>query len=222
MTAPATTPHGAGEPVQIAISALEHYEYCARQAGLILLEDTFVHDAATTRGAILHDRVHTAGNETRPGVRTLRALPVWHDSLGLTGICDVVEIRHGAVTPVEHKSGCYQPGGPGDVQVAAQAMCLEAMFGVEIPTAVIWSATDRKRHPVAVDTDLRNQVIVTTDAVRAMLAGNVLPPPRADQRCRRCSLLDACTPGVLANTRRYQHALDDLYRVDVRRPGPPT
>ncbi|MFI1585522.1 CRISPR-associated protein Cas4 [Embleya sp. NPDC020630] len=210
------------EPVQVPISALEHHTYCPRQAGLILLEDAFADDAATVRGTILHERVHTPGHETRPGTKTLRALPLWHDTLGLTGVCDVVEIRRRTITPVEHKSGRYQPGGPGDVQVAAQAMCLEAMFDTTIDTAVVWSATDRRRHEVAVDAALRATVEATTVAVRAMLTAAALPAAPADKRCRRCSMAESCMPKVLAGDRRYRQALADLYRTPTDEPPTPT
>lgn len=222
MTPPHTPEPTPTEPAQVPISALEHYTYCGRQAGLILLEDAFADDAATVRGTILHERVHTPGQETRPGTRTLRALPVWHDALGLTGICDVVEIRRKAVTPVEHKSGRYLPGGPADIQVAAQAMCLETMFDTEITTAVIWSATDRRRHEVTVDTALRDLVTATTTAVRAMLDHGALPPAPADKRCRRCSMAESCMPKILAGRGRYHQALADLYTRPTDEPPTPT
>src|SRR5690606_41079051 len=79
--------------LQIPISSLEHYAYCPRQAALILLEDAYADDASTTRGNLLHQRVHEPGFESRNNVRTLRALPVWHDDLGLYGVCDIVEIH---------------------------------------------------------------------------------------------------------------------------------
>lgn len=221
MTTGTPVPGAGDERHQVPISALEHHAYCARQAGLILLEDTFEDDAATVRGTLLHERVHTPGHETRRGLRTLRALPVWHDGLGLTGVCDVVELhRDGTVVPVEHKSGRYRAGGPADLQVAAQAICLEAMFSVEIPVAVIYSATDRRRHDVGVDDTLRASVAETAAAVRAMTTGAALPAAPADRRCRRCSLAEACMPGVLAGARRYQAALDSLYTPGTAA-GPP-
>ncbi|NYI98242.1 CRISPR-associated exonuclease Cas4 [Streptomonospora nanhaiensis] len=194
------------------LSALEHYAYCPRQAGLILLEDAFAEDAATVRGTLAHHRVHDPGHEQRPRVRTLRALPVWHDQLGLTGVCDVVEVHaEGTVVPVEHKSGAYTPGGPADVQVGAQAMCLEQRMDTTITTAAVYTMADRRRHTVAVDAALRERVRTTAEAVRAVMAQGRLPAPAADQRCRRCSMNTGCMPKVLAKTRRYERLLADLY-----------
>lgn len=209
-------PHGrAGHqpgPAQVPLSALEHYDYCARQAGLILLEAGYADDESTVRGTLLHQHVHEPGEETRGGVRILRALPVWHDELGLTGICDVVEIRgDGTVIPVEHKSGAYHPGGPADVQLAGQAMCLEAMFKTRIPSGVIFASADRRRHQVSVDPALRDRVTAAAERVREILSRETLPPALSDSRCRRCSMNYACMPKVLSGQRAFARAAAGLF-----------
>lgn len=204
---------GERDQVQVPLSALEHYAYCPRQSGLILLEEAFEDDAATVRGTLLHQRVDTPGNRGRGSVRTLHALPVWNDTLGLVGVCDAVELRaDGRVMPVEHKSGRYRPGGPADVQAAGQALCLEEMFDTRIEQAAVYSAADRRRHLVAVDAPLRAQVAQLTSDIRHMLATSRLPVPVADGRCRRCSMAASCMPRILADDRRYRLALEALYR----------
>jgi CRISPR-associated exonuclease Cas4 len=198
---------------QVPLSALEHYEYCPRQAGLILLEDSYADDTATVRGSLLHQRVHEPGDEMRAGVRTLRALPVWHESLGLTGVCDVVEIyADGHVIPVEHKSGEYHPGGPADVQLAGQAMCLEEMFGTAIPAGAVFSSADRRRHEITIGPALRERVAANARRVRDILGQEFLPPAVADQRCRRCSMNHICMPKVLAGRRAYAQAEAGLFQ----------
>lgn len=215
MTTPAgTRARRQPDPGQVPLSALEHFDYCPRQAGLILLEDGFADDAATIRGTLLHHRVHEPGDEARPGLRTLRSLPVWHEALGLTGVCDVVEIHdNGKIIPVEHKSGGYQPGGPADVQVAAQAMCLEDMFGARITEAAIFSGTDRRRHPVPVGTALRERVTERAAQVRAIMTREQLPPPISGSRCRRCSMNHACLPKVLAGQKAFARATAALFTI---------
>lgn len=209
---PTTLPPGAATSIQIPISAIEHHAYCPRQAGLILLEDGFEDDASTVRGTLLHQRVHQPDQEARPGCRVLWALPVWHDPLGLVGVCDAVELHADQrVLPVEHKSGPYVPGGPADLQAAAQAMCLEWMLGVPVPQAAVFSATDRRRHPIHLTATLRQQVITITEQVRATLTGTTLPPAVADHRCRRCSLRDACMPRLLVASRSYANAAAALF-----------
>lgn len=202
-----------GSPrLQVSLSALEHYAYCPRQSGLILLEDGYADDAATVRGTLMHRRVHEPGHETRGAVRTLRALRVWHDGLGLVGVCDVVELHHdGRVIPVEHKSGGYFPGGPADIQVAGQALCLEAMFGRPVPTGTVYSGADRRRHTVIIDAALRQRVIELADAVRESLARMFLPTAPADRRCRRCSMRDMCMPRLMTRTKAFAQAASSLF-----------
>lgn len=212
-----TTPAGAQarhqpDLGQVPLSALEHFDYCPRQAGLILLEDGFADDAATIRGTLLHRRVDEPTDESRPGLRTLRALPVWHESLGLTGVCDVVEIHdNGKIIPVEHKSGDYQPGGPADVQVAAQAMCLEEMFKAHVPEAAIFSGTNRRRHRIEVDAALRARVASRAAQVRAIIMQFELPPPISGSRCRRCSMNHVCLPKVMAGQKAFARAAAALF-----------
>jgi CRISPR-associated exonuclease Cas4 len=197
---------------QVPLSALEHYAYCPRQAGLILLEEGFADDASTVRGTLLHRRVHEPDDEVRPGLRTLRALPVWHDRLGLTGVCDVVELHaDGDVVPVEHKSGSYVAGGPADVQVAAQALCLEERFRTDVPVGMVYSAADRRRHPVPIDEDLRTRVRDIADAVRQVMRQTALPRAVADGRCRRCSMNTDCMPKVLAGRKKYERLVAALF-----------
>ncbi|WP_026416965.1 CRISPR-associated protein Cas4 [Actinomadura oligospora] len=201
------------DQIPVPLSALEHYAYCPRQAGLILLEAGYADDVNTVRGTLLHQRVHEPAEETRPGVRTLRALPVWHDGLGLTGVCDVVELLDdGEVVPVEHKSGSYKPDNPADLQLAGQAMCLEERFGRAVPLGYIYSSADRRRHPVAIDAELRARVIELADAVRAVLTDTVLPGPVADKRCRGCSMNTLCMPRLLADRKLYRRQLDLRFR----------
>lgn len=214
MTPPHQPGGGENDLTQVSLSSLEHYAYCPRQAGLILLEQTWTDDAATIRGALLHQRVDTPGNHGRGTVRTLHALPVWNDRHGLTGVCDTVELHaDGRVLPIEHKSGRYIPGGPADLQVAAQAMCLEEMFSRPVPQAVIHSGADRRRHTLTVDDTLRSRVLRTTDEVRNLVDRGRLPGPVADSRCRRCSLATDCMPELLTETGRYQQALTRLFRA---------
>lgn len=202
------------EPPQVTLSALEHYAYCARQAGLILLEAAFEDDAATVRGTLMHQRVDEPGYESRLGVRTFYALPVWNDALGLTGTCDVVEIKaDDQIIPVEHKSGRYQPGGPADIQLAGQALCLEEMFGTTIRHGYIWSGADRKRHCVAIDQSARDAVVRIAGEVRELVANGRLPRPAPASRCRQCSMLVSCMPRLIDKPRRHARVASSLYAV---------
>ena len=184
----------------VPISALEHYAYCPRQAALIHVEGYFQSNLDTVRG----DLAHAAVNQPGPGTdrrrdRVWRSLPVWSTRLGVHGVCDVVQFDAGGQpTPVEHKSGGYRPGGPADLQVAAQVLCLREMFDAAVPTGIVFSGRDRRRHEVAVDAALAEQVATAAEQMRALYDAGRLPPPVRDSRCRRCSLRDGCLPDAPA------------------------
>lgn len=184
-----------GERRSVPISALEHHVYCARQAALIHVDGYFDANVETARGDLAHEAVDRAGvGHDRDGTRLVRSLPVWSDQLGLHGTCDVVQFGPEGPLPIEHKSGAYRRGGPADVQVAAQVLCLREMFNAVVPTGAVFAGKDRRRHEVVVDDRLVERVRATTEAVRALLDRGDLPPAVNDQRCRRCSLRPGCMP----------------------------
>ena len=192
----------------IALSALQHWAYCPRQCGLIHLEQAFDDNLHTLRGNAVHARVDKPGVETAQGVRVERALPLWHDALGLIGKSDVVEfLPSGAPYPVEYKHGSrHKAAGIAacdDLQLAAQALCLEAMTGQAVPEGALFYASSKRRRVVALDAGLRQAVVDAADAVRAMLVAETLPPPLtgelAAQRCKGCSLKDRCQPEAVAS-----------------------
>jgi CRISPR-associated exonuclease Cas4 len=181
--------------ISVPISALEHYAYCPRQAALIHVDAYFDASADTVRGDLAHAVVDRAGqSQDRHGHRLWHSLPVWSDTLGLHGVCDAVELASDGPVPIEHKSGAYRPGGPADLQVAGQVLCLREMFGVAVPGGVVFAGRDRRRYEVLVDDTLAAAVAAATTALRELLTKGVLPPPVQDQRCRRCSLRPGCEP----------------------------
>ncbi len=184
-------------PDPIAISALQHWSYCPRQCGLIHLEQTFSENLCTVRGRHAHERADQPGNETRRGARIERALPLWSRRLGLTGKADTVEFVGDVPYPVEYKVGGRKAGGHDEVQLAAQALCLEEMLGVAVPRGALYYHASRQRQEVAIDAALRGRVEETVAAIRAMLASGALPPAPNDSRCPKCSLIDSCLPGVV-------------------------
>jgi CRISPR-associated exonuclease Cas4 len=197
---------------QVPLSALQHWCYCPRQCGLIHLEQVFDENVHTLRGQAVHARVDKPGVETAKGVRVERALPLWHDELGLVGKADVVEFLPGGVPyPVEYKHGSRHKAPDiaacDDLQLAGQAMCLQSMTGKEVNEGAIYYATSKRRRVVPITATLRADVVRTVDAIRQMLATTMLPQPlaaeQAARRCKGCSLVDRCQPqaahaGVIA------------------------
>lgn len=191
------------EPEKIPLSALQHWHYCPRQCGLIHLEQVFDDNVHTLRGQAVHAKVDQPGVETAKGVRVERALPLWQDDLGLIGKSDVVEFLPGGVPyPVEYKHGSRHKAADiaacDDIQLVAQAMCLEAMTGKVVHEGAIFYATSKRRRVVVITPALRESVVQTAQAIRGMLATAKLPQPlegaQAAKRCKACSLLERCQP----------------------------
>jgi CRISPR-associated exonuclease Cas4 len=206
-------------PEPIPLSALQHWAYCPRQCALIHLEQVFEDNLYTQRGNALHARADQPGVEVRPGLRIERALPVFSDRLGLVGKADVVEfLPDGTPYPVEYKHGSRNKKAAiaacDDLQLAGQAQCLEEMTGRAVPLGALFYAKSRRRREVAITDALRQQVIDTAEAIRAMLAAGRTPAPINDARCHACSLVDLCQPGAVAD-REARHALTDhLFDTD--------
>lgn len=187
----------------IPLSALQHWHYCPRQCGLIHLEQVFDDNVHTLRGQAVHAKADQPGVETAKGVRLERALPLWHDALGLIGKSDVVEFLAGGVPyPVEYKHGSRNKAADiaacDDIQLAAQALCLEAMTGKPVNEGALYYATSKRRRVVPITATLRSDVAQTAEAIRQMLASGTLPSPligeQAARRCKACSLQERCQP----------------------------
>lgn len=184
---------------RIPISALQHHAYCPRQCALIHLEQTYDENIYTLRGNRLHDRVDEPGPQSREGIREERALPIWSDEHGLIGRADVVAFpADGSPYPVEYKVGKRAPRRADEIQVCAQALCLEEMFGTRVGHAEIYYHGSRRRRHTEINQEIRITTIETIRAVRELLAGTHLPEPVADARCEKCSIKDACMPFALA------------------------
>lgn len=197
----------------LPVSALQHWAYCPRQCGLIHLEQVFVDNVHTARGQAVHRLVDTPGYEIRSGVRVERALPLWSDRQNLIGKADLVEFHpDGSIYPVEFKHGARRQKQHDDLQLAAQAVCLEEMLGRAVPRGAIFHASSHRRREVDITEALKAQVVETANAIRTMLASGKLPPPANDARCKECSLKEICQPETVANHarlhRQQQHLFD--------------
>ncbi len=186
---------------------------------MIHVEQVFAENIFTLRGQALHKRVDDPGFEVRDGLRVERALPLFCDRLGLVGKGDVVEfLADGTPYPVEYKHGSRHKRADiaacDDIQLAAQALCLEEMFGRAVPEGALYYATSRRRRIVAVDADLRAKVEGVVDAVRQLLAARILPPPLNDDHCRACSLRDLCQPEAVARSPERTAVLNSLFEPE--------
>ena len=212
---------GFAEPVRIEaddnpimISALEHYSYCPRQCALIHQEQTFDENLYTLRGRAVHEQVDEPEGEVISGVRVERALPLWSHRLGLVGRADVVEFHGEVPYPVEYKHGPRRQKDHDDLQLCAQAICLEEMTGQAVPKGAIFHHSSRRRREVEFSSALREQVERSVAEVRRLLASNRLPPAVNDARCQHCSLQDSCLPAAVSEKSRLKGFARTLFVAD--------
>ena len=188
---------------EVLISAIEHFSYCPRQCALIHVEQTFDENLFTMRGRRAHERVDSGDISVEEGVRCERSLPLWSERLGLRGKADLVEFRPEGPYPVEYKAG-RRAHRHAQLQLCAQALCLEEMLGAPVPRGAVFLAAVRRRVEIELDAELRRDTCRTIEAIRSVLQAPALPPAPNDARCRGCSLRDACMPATVGETDRLR------------------
>lgn len=203
----------------IYISALEHYSYCPRQCALIHMESIFDENIFTLKGRQAHELVDEAKATKSSGISIERSLPLWSDRLGLLGKSDVVEFHpDGSVIPVEYKHGAKRIRKHDDLQLCAQALCLEEMLKKPIMHGAIYSIKSKRRRVVNIDDDLRKVTEDTIRQLRGILCGwGPLPLPLNDRRCTHCSLYEACMPDTIVNA-SHSNMIHHLYQIPVTFP----
>ncbi|MHC1685969.1 MAG: CRISPR-associated protein Cas4 [Clostridiaceae bacterium] len=203
----------------LPISALQHLLYCPRQCALIHLEQAWSENLFTAEGRVMHDKAHEGGTQSRGDVRTASGVRLVSHKLGLTGQADVVEYHRalGAQDeqgrtmaacspgvkglwrpfPVEYKRGKPKTHQADEVQLCAQAMCLEEMHKVVIPNGALFYGATRRRTEVHFTEALRNLTAETAERLHELISSGETPQPEYNTaKCDRCSLLDLCRPQI--------------------------
>lgn len=198
------------EDALLPLSAIQHFLFCARQCALIHVEQDWAENALTVEGRLLHERADAPASEMRRGVRTVTALPIRSDRLGVYGFADVVEFPEGAPPfPVEYKRGRPKPHRADEAQLCAQAMCLEEMFETAIAAGALFYGETRRRQDVAFDDELRAITRqASEDAARLIREGVTPPAVYQKSRCGRCSLIELCRPKAMQGGQRASRWID--------------
>lgn len=188
----------------IALSALQHAVYCLRQAALIHLERLWAENRFTTEGQILHQNADKPSSRKIKNVRRVTNLSIGSRKYGIAGKADLVEfIKDGdkeIIYPVEYKRGKSKLHQADEVQLCAQALCLEEMSQKSIPEGALFYAETKRRLIVTFDKDLRELTIKTINDLRDIFKTQITPAPTTiKSRCRACSLLDLCNPKSVRN-----------------------
>lgn len=231
----------------LPLSLLNDYLYCRRRAALKLVEGWREGNEHTERGELVHEHADFVGYESQFSdsggpIVVLRALPVWSDRLGLNGKCDIVEVHGlppGAVVksrisnlkslttaklrPVEFKLGKRRQWENDDVQLCAQALCLEEMFGLPVERGAVFHAKSKRRREVEFTPELRALTERAVAGVYALLReseisgrrSQIAPLPPAEYRraCQECSLFDLCLPRVTTHAARVARAAQQLFET---------
>lgn len=200
----------------IPLSRLSQAGFCLRRAALLTNEQAWAESADTAKGRSEHERVHTQRIERRSGSARLYEFPVYSHTLGVAGKCDCVEAEADAqgcripalefpvrLYPVEYKHGKLRAEREYEIQLCAQAMCLEEMFAAQIPEGAIYYITSHRRYPVPLTEELRSQVKETVRKADALRRSFSVPPAEPGAKCRACSLREYCLPGVQPSALGY-------------------
>lgn len=204
----------------IPLSYLSQYYYCPRRAGLLLLEQQWQDNLHTAEGSLLHERVHSGKSESRGTVKILRGVHLRSLELGITGVADCVELEAAAggvsvsrlpgtwaVGLVEYKHGKVRCELEYEVQLCAQAMCLEQMWGCKIAQGHIYYGGDRRRKLVDFTPSLRGLVVSGCVSLHTMLTSCALPAPTRGAKCRECSMEQVCLPRRMGPSEAYVESL---------------
>jgi len=204
----------------LPISALQHLVFCPRQCALIHVEQVWTENVFTAEGRGLHEKVHETEAESRPGVRIVRGLRLRSLELGLVGQADVVEFHEdasGAAVPglagryrpfpVEYKRGKPKIDVCDEVQLCAQAMCLEEMLGASIPRGALFYGRPRRRTEVEFTETLRQQTRDTAGQLHELFRSRQTPTAAYSKKCESCSLLERCLPKITGIKKHIRHYL---------------
>ena len=179
-------------------------------------EQIWAESADTAKGRAEHERVHTQRVERRGNSAKLYEFPVFSQTLGVAGKCDCIEAESDAqgchipaldfpvrLYPVEYKHGMLRSEREYEIQLCAQAMCLEEMFHAQIPEGAIYYITSHRRYPVSLTEELRELVKATIQQIESFRRSFSVPPAEYGAKCRACSLREHCLPDVQRSAADY-------------------
>lgn len=209
------------EDERLPISALKQFIYCKRRFALMYINCDWGENYKIAEGDLLHKRVDDPYfNEKRGDVHTSRSVPVFSDRLNLYGVADIVEFiknENGIELPnkkdrwqinlVEYKNGKPEKSNADNFQLCAQALCLEEMFHTTIENGDIFYGKIRRRVKVELTDNLKSQVRMQVDNMKALLKNQNIAVRDEAQNCSLCSLLDVCIPSAFGKQKKVQEQI---------------
>jgi CRISPR-associated exonuclease Cas4 len=188
----------------VTIASLNQYAFCPHRCWRMFSAGEFADNQYTIEGTTLHERVHTMGENIRDDILQVRAIWLKSDKYRLIGKSDLIESVDGRFFPVEYKRGKKGEWDNDELQVCAQALCLEEMTGQTIRQGYVYYAQSHQRQLVDISTDLREFTLDTINRVWQILSEGVKPLPVYSKRCKGCSLVNQCLPRLADKVRSYR------------------
>ena len=188
----------------IFLSALNQYDYCPRRYYYMFIENVFTENEHTVEGLLQHERANSGERSIQGETLQLRSVYLYSRSLGICGKADVIEEKDGEIYPVEHKRGRRGDWINDELQLCAQALCLEEMLGKFVGRGYLFYAATGRRKEVQFSAPLREKTLSTIQAIRRLTESGERPPNLYTPRCRGCSLYGICLP---KETRKLKESL---------------
>lgn len=193
------------------LSALNDLLFCPRRCFLHRVEGVWHDNVHTITGTQGHRRVHETRDATEGNLRTARGLRLVSHTMRLQGIADIVEFREGVPFPIEYKQGKRRKWNNDEVQLCAQAICLEEMLGVSTPCGAIFHLKSKRRRDVVFNAKLRELTRTSAAQLHEVLKQVIAPVPIFHKKCQQCSLYSLCMPELLSAPQAYHRSGADLF-----------
>ncbi len=213
----------------IPLSYISQFNYCKRRAGLLMLEQQWNDSTDTIKGSAEHRNVHKSGIEYREGKCLITELQVFSKRMGLSGKCDAIEAvpcingvkipfieEKSFLFPIEYKHGKLRNEKEYELQLCAQAICLEEMYSTSITSGAIFYINSHRRKEIVFDESMRISVEETVSSLSEMLNSKQVPKAEHSAKCVRCSLKDICMPEITYSVRDYMKSIKkEMRRCDI-------
>ncbi len=216
----------------LPLSLLADLLFCKRRAALHQIERLWEDNLFTVEGTHLHKKANDDQLvESRGDVRISRGLMLRSLSMGLIGKADVVEfhrlrnnqdthlggrgkgVKLGGLSglwrpyPVDYKRGRIRHEKGFEVQLCAQALCLEEMLGGIVAEGALFYGKSRRRRVVCFDDPLRRTTEEAARRLHELIRSRLTPHARYAKKCESCSLVNLCLPKVSGGGKRVSRYL---------------
>ncbi len=216
------------EDEMLMLSGIQHFMFCPRQWALIHIEQQWEENKLTAEGQLLHKNVDDPFYRQKNGDSIiLRAIHIASKELGLYGITDAVElipsdspkdsVIHNKykgfwkLYPVEYKRGRPKCDETDKVQLVAQAICLEEMYGIKISCGALYYNAIKHREVIPITEELRNITRECAYQMHNIFKSGIVPKAHKEHRCKNCSIVDICLPEINDSPRASVYLKNNLY-----------